>query len=84
MKILDCTFRDGGYYTDWDFDQKLVKDFLNYLENEVRQIDILVNNAGINIVNKITDVDKDEFKSVIDVNLVGPAILTSSISKKND
>ena len=25
MKILDCTLRDGGYYTNWDFDTTLVK-----------------------------------------------------------
>lgn len=24
MKILDCTLRDGGYYTNWDFDDKTV------------------------------------------------------------
>lgn len=24
MKILDCTLRDGGYYTNWDFERKLV------------------------------------------------------------
>ena len=24
MKILDCTLRDGGYYTNWDFDQSVV------------------------------------------------------------
>ena len=24
MKILDCTLRDGGYYTNWDFDKYLV------------------------------------------------------------
>lgn len=23
MKILDCTLRDGGYYTSWDFNEKL-------------------------------------------------------------
>tara|TARA_B100001741_G_scaffold256078_1_gene218738 strand:- start:3223 stop:4743 length:1521 start_codon:yes stop_codon:yes gene_type:complete len=28
MKILDCTLRDGGYYTNWDFDSKLVNDYL--------------------------------------------------------
>jgi len=27
-KILDCTFRDGGYYTDWDFDRSTVQDYL--------------------------------------------------------
>ena len=27
MKILDCTLRDGGYYTDWDFPRALVSDY---------------------------------------------------------
>lgn len=29
MTILDCTFRDGGYYTDWDFDAGIVHTYLN-------------------------------------------------------
>ncbi len=37
---LDCTLRDGGYYTDWDFSDELVKDYfeaaksacINYVE----------------------------------------------------
>ena len=29
MKILDCTLRDGGYYTDWDFDDNLVNNYLD-------------------------------------------------------
>ena len=29
MKILDCTFRDGGYYTNWDFDAALVDAYLD-------------------------------------------------------
>lgn len=27
-KILDCTLRDGGYYTNWDFDKNLVATYL--------------------------------------------------------
>lgn len=26
--ILDCTFRDGGYYTNWTFPEELVQDYL--------------------------------------------------------
>ena len=26
--ILDCTFRDGGYYTDWDFSRDIVNSYL--------------------------------------------------------
>lgn len=29
MKILDCTLRDGGYYTNWDFSKELVDSYFN-------------------------------------------------------
>lgn len=29
MKILDCTLRDGGYYTNWDFDSKTVDAYIS-------------------------------------------------------
>ena len=29
MKILDCTLRDGGYYTNWDFDRNVVDIYLD-------------------------------------------------------
>lgn len=28
MKILDCTLRDGGYYTNWDFNTVIVKHYM--------------------------------------------------------
>lgn len=28
MKILDCTLRDGGYYTNWDFSDKIVENYI--------------------------------------------------------
>jgi 4-hydroxy 2-oxovalerate aldolase len=33
MKILDCTLRDGGYYTNWDFDRELVQLYLEGMNN---------------------------------------------------
>jgi 4-hydroxy 2-oxovalerate aldolase len=33
MKILDCTLRDGGYYTNWDFDQSLVSTYIDVCNN---------------------------------------------------
>ncbi|MEN2400561.1 aldolase catalytic domain-containing protein [Flavobacterium sp. MC2016-06] len=33
MKILDCTLRDGGYYTNWDFNQHLVDNYLTSLND---------------------------------------------------
>lgn len=29
LNILDCTLRDGGYYTNWDYDEDLVKSYVN-------------------------------------------------------
>ena len=29
MKILDCTLRDGGYYTNWDFESSLVDEYVD-------------------------------------------------------
>jgi 4-hydroxy 2-oxovalerate aldolase len=31
IKILDCTLRDGGYYTNWDFEKHIVDSYLNCL-----------------------------------------------------
>ena len=28
FNILDCTLRDGGYYTNWDFDDKVVDSYI--------------------------------------------------------
>ena len=33
MKILDCTLRDGGYYTNWDFDQELTNDYFKLVKS---------------------------------------------------
>ena len=33
MEILDCTIRDGGYYTNWDFDVETVKIYLDSINN---------------------------------------------------
>lgn len=32
IEILDCTIRDGGYYTNWDFDQNLIKNYFQSME----------------------------------------------------
>lgn len=29
LNILDCTLRDGGYYTNWDYDKDLVESYIN-------------------------------------------------------
>ncbi len=31
MQILDCTLRDGGYYTNWDFEDAVIENYLHNL-----------------------------------------------------
>jgi len=41
VKILDCTLRDGGYFTNWDFDIPFAKDVissLNYSNVDIIEI----------------------------------------------
>ena len=33
VTVLDCTFRDGGYYLNWDFDEPLVAKYLLSMMN---------------------------------------------------
>lgn len=33
IKILDCTLRDGGYYTNWDFDDSLIEAYAEAMES---------------------------------------------------
>ncbi len=32
IEILDCTLRDGGYYTNWDFSESLTKNYFQAME----------------------------------------------------
>lgn len=33
VQILDCTLRDGGYYTNWHFEKKLVQKYLDSMSD---------------------------------------------------
>ena len=33
VQILDCTLRDGGYYCDWDFDDRTVRRYVDAVGN---------------------------------------------------
>jgi len=33
IEIVDCTIRDGGYYTNWDFEETLIRNYFQAMEN---------------------------------------------------
>ncbi len=54
---------------------------ITQIEQEVGPVDILVNNAGIIKRVPIMDMPLDDFKTVIDVDLVAPLIVAKRVAK---
>ena len=62
-------------------DEKLIKENIAKIEAEVGNIDILVNNAGIIKRTPLVDMEVVDFKTVIDVDLVAPFIVSKHVVK---
>lgn len=50
-----------------------------YEVSEIRGLDVLINNAGIYATKPFQEMDMDEFKRIIEVNLIAPVALTKRI-----
>lgn len=62
-------------------DEAKVKEHVEKVENDIGPIDILVNNAGIIKRVPLKDMDVEEYRRVIDVDLVGPFIMAKHVVK---
>lgn len=62
-------------------DEAQVIDAINKIESEVGNIDILVNNAGIIKRTPLAEMEVEDFKQVIDVDLVSPFIVSKHVIK---
>ena len=67
-----------GYVCDVT-DENAVKATVEKIHEEVGQIDILVNNAGIIKRIPMHEMKRQEFQQVIDIDLVGPFIVSSAV-----
>lgn len=56
-----------------------VEQAIEKITNELGPADILINNAGIGGFEKIVDVDPEEWKKIIDVNLFGTFYVTRTV-----
>jgi gluconate 5-dehydrogenase len=70
-----------GYLFDVT-DEKEVSNAVTLIEKEHGPIDILVNNAGI--INRVPaiDMEVEDFKMVIDVDLIAPFIVSKAVGKR--
>ena len=63
-------------------DDKEVERNIELIEKEVGPIDILINNAGIIRRVPMEDMEAEDYRAVIDVNLVGPFIVSKYVGRK--
>lgn len=62
-------------------DEAQVIENIGKIENEVGSIDILVNNAGIIKRTPLVEMEVEDFKEVIDIDLVSPFIVSKHVVK---
>lgn len=67
-----------GYVCDVT-DEKQVKEMVAKINKEVGVIDILVNNAGIIIRKPMLEMEVDEFRKVVEVDLNAPFIVSKAV-----
>ena len=63
-------------------DDKAVEKHIDIIEKEVGPIDILINNAGIIKRVPMEDMETEDFRAVVDVDLVGPFIVSKYVGRK--
>lgn len=62
-------------------DEEKVKEMINDIINHFGKIDVLVNNAGIAIDTTFEDKIVENFRKILDVNLIGPFIVSKEVGK---
>jgi gluconate 5-dehydrogenase len=69
-----------GYLFDVTDEKQVIKN-ISLIEQEVAPIDILVNNAGIIKRIPMLEMEVEEFKEVIDIDLIAPFIMAKHVVK---
>ncbi|WP_124980221.1 gluconate 5-dehydrogenase [Nonlabens xiamenensis] len=76
----DAGIKAVGYKFDVS-DESAVKKAVERIETEVGAIDILINNAGIIKRIPLEDMEVDDFKQVVNIDLVSPFIVSKHVVK---
>lgn len=85
MSAALATYKQTGltvYSSQFDVtNNEAVKNAIDEIEKTIGPIDILINNAGIIKRIPILEMEADEFREVIDVDLVAPFIVSKHVGK---
>ena len=87
LNFLDCTFRDGGYYNNWDFSPQLIQIYLNQIsQTSIKYVEIgFFTLKKKNTFGLTSNIDKKFFNKIkIPENLnIGLMINASELISKN-
>lgn len=70
----------NGFVFDVTEDQK-VRETIDHIESQIGPIDILVNNAGIIKRTPLLEMDTEDFRRVVDVDLTGAFIVSKYVAR---
>ena len=76
----DAGIHAVGYKFDVSNEEQVIK-AIAQIEKELGSIDILINNAGIIKRTPLVDMDVEEFKQVVNIDLVSPFIVSKHVVK---
>ena len=86
MIALDCTLRDGGYYTNWKFDLELVYNYLKAMEeSKIHAIEIGFRsplNKPVGEFAKVTDKFIEDNLYIPNIKYLGVMINTSEMTSE--
>lgn len=84
MIALDCTFRDGGYYTNWEFDLELANNYLKTMEeSRIHAIELGFRShpdKDAGVFAKVTDKFIKDNLYIPNVEYLGVMVNTSEMS----
>ena len=88
IKVLDCTFRDGGYYNNWNFNKTTINNYINKInKSNVDVVEIGFRFLSKKIINGDFAYSSDDFvkKLVFDKKIDLAIMLNASeILKSNN
>ena len=87
-EILDCTFRDGGYYNNWHFDKKIINEYLKVMKKiNIQYVEIGFRSLDKNKYRGSTAYSDDNFIKSLKVSKnikLGVMINASELLNKKD
>ena len=73
--------RDVLEYVGNVADEHAVQEFADSVLSRWREVDVVVNNAGIAMIRPAEDITAEEFRRVLDINLVAPFLVAKAFGK---